>query len=143
MRRFLEMWLVGDMIAHKEDLICTVESFFFATLTHYTNLAASTDPDFTSGMMTALNLTCSRLVTKHQRIGFARRPPLYPLSRSLSATLITHFEGSADFVRQALSPFNPSNHSQAFPVTLIIKSNSLFPPIYGTLLMKIIKTVAA
>ena len=125
------------------ELVSTVQNFFFSTLTHYINLAASAHPEQATKILAALNFTCSRVVTRDTRVAFVRPPPLFPLSRSLSATLITHFEGSDDFARQALSPYDPSDLAKVFPRVVTINSDSIHPPIYGTLLMKIIKTVAA
>ena len=125
------------------ELISIVQNFFNSTLTHYINLAACIEPDQTTKILVALNFTCSKIVTRDTRVAFLRPPPMFPLSRSLSATLITHFEGSEDFVRQALSPYDPSDLAKVFPRVVTINSDSIHPPIYGTLLMKIIKTVAA
>ena len=125
------------------ELISIVQNFFNSTLTHYINLAACIEPDQTTKILEALNFTCNKVVTRDTRVAFLRPPPMFPLSRSLSATLITHFEGSEDFVRQALSPYNPSDLAKVFPTVVTIDSNYIHPPIYGTLLMKIIKTVAA
>ena len=143
MRVRFDRSLVGHALAHSAKLLTTVEKFVLSTLAHYFALAAYEDPLLTSEILTALNFTCSRLVTRHSRLDVLRPPPLFPLSRSLSATLITHFEGPDDFVRQALSPYDPSDLAKVFPRVVTINSDSIHPPIYGTLLMKIIKTVAA
>ena len=107
---------------------------FHCNFTQYIYLAASSNDHIMQALLPALNLSCSGLVTKEVRQADRRPRPKFPTSPLLSATLLTYFEGSTNFIRQALSPFYPSDYSHPWNEVTTIKKEQLFPPIIGTLL---------